>query len=79
MYGKNLMGAYKDKLSYEERWQVIHYVRSLQAKDKGLVYSQLENTLNTIDRPGGEIVSVTDPIEPPGEDSNVHSDDHSHH
>ncbi len=30
MYGKNVMGGYADKLSYEERWQVIHYIRSLQ-------------------------------------------------
>ncbi|MBX2893009.1 MAG: cytochrome c [Saprospiraceae bacterium] len=32
MYGKNVMGSYADKLSYEERWQVIHYIRSLQTK-----------------------------------------------
>ncbi len=38
MYGKNVMGHYKDKLSYEERWQVIHYIRSLQAKSQGRDY-----------------------------------------
>lgn len=38
MHGKNMMGAYKDKLSYEERWQVIHYIRSLQAKSQGREY-----------------------------------------
>ncbi len=46
MYGLNVMGAYKDKLSYEERWQVIHYIRSLQAADKKLVYNESQNTLN---------------------------------
>ncbi len=46
MYGLNVMGAYKDKLSYEERWQVIHYIRSLQAADKKLAYSETQNTLN---------------------------------
>jgi mono/diheme cytochrome c family protein len=46
MYGKNLMGAYKDKLGYEERWQVIHYIRSLQAKDRKLQYNANVNTLN---------------------------------
>lgn len=46
MYGKNAMGAYKDKLSFEERWQVIHYIRSLQAESKKLVYNEQENTLN---------------------------------
>lgn len=55
MYGKNLMGNYKGKLNYEERWEVIHYIRSLQAKEKGLAYNQMENSLNAVDRPAGEI------------------------
>lgn len=33
MRGRNLMGPYIDKLNTEERWQVIHYIRSLQAKE----------------------------------------------
>ena len=56
MHGKNMMGAYADKLSYEERWQVIHYIRSLQAKTKGLVYNEDENTY-TSDVPGGPILA----------------------
>ncbi len=52
MHGKNVMGGYADKLSYEERWQVIHYIRSLQANEKKLVYNEAENTLNEIDVPG---------------------------
>ncbi len=51
MHGKNVMGGYADKISYEERWQVIHYIRGLQAKDKKLVYNEQENTLNEIDVP----------------------------
>lgn len=47
MHGKGVMGSYTDKLSYEERWQVIHYIRSLQAKQRKLAYNQYENTLNT--------------------------------
>ncbi len=46
MYGKGVMGSYSDKLSYEERWQVIHYIRHLQAKDRKLRYDQYDNTLN---------------------------------
>lgn len=46
MYGKNVMGGYADKLSYKERWEVIHYIRSLQAVEKKLAYSPTENTLN---------------------------------
>ena len=62
MYGKNLMGAYKDKLSFEERWQVIHYIRSLQAKELKLAYNEDINTLNDIDIPASEIEAalVTD-------------------
>ena len=39
MYGKNVMGGYADKLSYEERWQVIHHIRSLQAAELGTTYA----------------------------------------
>jgi mono/diheme cytochrome c family protein len=46
MYGKNVMGGYADKLSYEERWQVIHWIRALQAKDKKLQYTADDNTFN---------------------------------
>ncbi|HLF64029.1 MAG TPA: cytochrome c [Saprospiraceae bacterium] len=55
MYGKNMMGSYADKLSFEERWKVIHYIRSLQAKTKELVYNENENTY-TNDVPGGPIL-----------------------
>jgi hypothetical protein len=40
------MGGYSDKVSYEERWQVIHYIRSLQAKEAGATYNEEENTFN---------------------------------
>lgn len=51
MYGKNVMGGYSDKLSFEERWQVIHYIRSLQATSKNLAYNETTNTLNNVDAP----------------------------
>lgn len=38
MYGKNAMLGHADKLNYEERWVVIHYIRSLQAAAKGAKY-----------------------------------------
>ncbi len=47
MFGKNVMGSYADKLSFEERWQVIHYIRSLQAKDAKLQYDEEGNMLNS--------------------------------
>lgn len=46
MYGKNVMGGYSDKLSYQERWEVIHYIRSLQAKVKGVEYGEAASTTN---------------------------------
>lgn len=55
MHGYNAMGAYKDKLSYEERWQVIHYIRALQARETGAEYSPMVNTLNpAFGTPGAE-------------------------
>lgn len=47
IHGRNLMGGYADKLSYKERWQVIQYIRSLQAASKKLEYSESANTLNS--------------------------------
>lgn len=52
IYGKNVMGGYSDKLSFEERWQVLHYIRSLQAKSKSLEYSETANSLSNIEKPG---------------------------
>ncbi|GAB4251826.1 MAG: hypothetical protein Kow0027_16060 [Saprospiraceae bacterium] len=46
MYGKNVMGPHADKLSFEERWDVIHYIRSLQAKAKKVKYDSEVNELN---------------------------------
>jgi mono/diheme cytochrome c family protein len=45
MYGKNVMGGYSDKLSYEERWDVIHYIRACQAAEKKVRYDENANTL----------------------------------
>lgn len=59
IYGKNVMGGYADKLSYEERWQVIHYIRSLQAKEAGLQYDEMGNTLN----PAATTIAATDETE----------------
>ncbi|MEE9439629.1 MAG: cytochrome c [Saprospiraceae bacterium] len=59
MHGKNMMGGYADKVTYNERWNIIHYIRSLQAKEKKLVYSELENTLNSIDIPVGNINTIS--------------------
>lgn len=51
VYGKNVMGGYTDKLSFEERWQVLHYIRSLQAKSKNLLYNEKANTLSNVEQP----------------------------
>jgi mono/diheme cytochrome c family protein len=51
MYGKNVMGAYKDKLNYRERWEVIHWIRALQAKEQGKEYNAEDNTLNDFAQP----------------------------
>lgn len=46
MYGYNVMGAYADKMNYEERWQVIHYIRNIQAKETETDYNQQVNSYN---------------------------------
>ena len=39
MHGKNVMLSHADKLSHDERWMVIHYIRSLQAAKAGTEYN----------------------------------------
>ncbi len=59
MHGYNVMGAYADKINYEERWQVIHYIRELQAKAAGKEYSPMVNTLNAaFGTPGKEFAEI---------------------
>lgn len=78
--GRNLMGSYKDKLSYEERWQVIHYIRSLQAKDLKLTYDQMENTLNQTATPAGEMVAdASEMMGEAGHDDGMHEGETNNH
>ena len=88
MHGKNVMGGYADKLSYEERWQVIHWIRALQAKELDLEYSPTANTLNPeYGTPASDLVAMAKPGpaagDPPGgeaaeeNDSEQEAEDHS--
>ena len=84
MYGKNVMGGYADKISYEERWQVIHWIRALQAKEKKLEYNAEVNSLNpTFGTPESEVPAIAqsmeDDAEAPAEADGHHEDgDHGH-
>ena len=75
MYGRNMMGSYRDKLSYEDRWQVIHYVRSLQAKNEKLEYNQLSNTLNDVDVPAGHEIEEMAANQNSDTESTIHDAD----
>ena len=87
LHGKNVMGSYADKLSYEERWQVIHYIRLLQAKSLKLEYSAEKNTLNSVDVPAAEFVSTLPAMDKEAvhegdghgnDDAHGHDDGHGH-
>ncbi len=63
MYGKNVMGGYADKISYEERWQVIHWIRALQAKEKKAEYTAESNTLNpTFGTPASKVAPIAQQV-----------------
>jgi mono/diheme cytochrome c family protein len=81
MHGKNLMGGYSDKLSHDERWNVIHYIRSLQAKSKSLTYNQFENTFtsNAADVPAGEMAVAHVKEETPHDNEHGHGHEKGHH
>ncbi len=79
MYGKNVMGSYADKLSYRERWEVIHYIRSLQAKERKLEYSPSANTLNSEAKPWAVVeaqMPKEKPVQPAAPADAANGDDH---
>ncbi len=81
IYGKNVMGGYADKVSYEERWNVIHYIRSLQAKETKTVYSEKANTLNDFAVPAATIqapIAENNSHDDASHSDEAHEGDHSH-
>ncbi len=69
MFGINMMGSHADKLSYEERWQVIHYIRMMQAKEKKADYSSEANSLNPeFGVPGDSVKAAATTSEPEEDD-----------
>jgi mono/diheme cytochrome c family protein len=77
MHGYNAMGAYKDKVSYEERWQVIHYIRVLQAKETKTEYSSMVNTLNaSFGTPGTEFTGMASGGHGAGDEHHMDAGDH---
>lgn len=58
MHGKNVMGGYADKLSYEERWNVIHYIRAEQAKAKGTTYETSTASVTPVSGDAPQAVQV---------------------
>ncbi|WBM75753.1 c-type cytochrome [Saprospira grandis] len=49
MHGKGVMLSHADKLSHDERWMVIHYIRSLQAEKYDLPTANGQNKVATPD------------------------------
>lgn len=89
MHGKNVMGGYADKISYEERWNVIHHIRSLQAAATKTKYNAKLNTLNNIEIPGETLPPIasemgnmsnhdTEGGHGEGHSTETHEGDHSH-
>ncbi len=79
MYGKNVMGGYADKISYEERWNVIHWIRALQAKEQGKDYNENINTLNGTDTPMASVKKVAEKvIEKMDHSGGSHDANHGH-
>ena len=74
MYGKNVMGSYADKLSYKERWEVIHYIRSMQATAKKAEYSASANTFNQEATPWAVLdASMKKDMAPAVKDTSMHA------
>ena len=75
MYGKNVMGGYSDKISFEERWQVIHWIRALQAKNTKVKYDENVNELNPDFGVPANSVEKMAVVEDPAEVAEADTDD----
>jgi mono/diheme cytochrome c family protein len=62
MHGKGKMQSHADKLTPDERWMVIHYIRELQAKKTGVEYNPMVS-VNTAPSSVNESV-VPEEVEP---------------
>ena len=68
MHGKGMMQSHADKLTPDERWTVIHYIRSLQAIKNGVDY----NPVTTVNVPP----SPKDPVSPEVTEESIEEEDH---
>ena len=78
MYGKNVMGSYADKLSFKERWDVIHYIRSLQADELKLTYDENSNTLNEVGVPYATVAHLYEQAAQDHDHEHMHDEDDHH-
>ena len=76
IHGKNVMGGYGDKMSYEERWNVIHHIRALQATATEKEYNANINTLNNIDIPFAQVKQVVEHTDVEAHTHDGHSEHH---
>ena len=65
LHGKGMMQSHADKLEPMERWEVIHYIRSLQATKKGEEY---DPSVKVNEAP----VAVEESTEDEGHEEDVH-------
>ena len=77
MYGRNVMGSYADKLTFRERWEVIHYIRSLQAKTKKLEYTDAVNTFNKEAIPGNTLAATMKKVPVSTDTTNIPGSQHT--
>jgi len=63
MYGKNMMGAYSSQLDAKQRWQVIAYIKSVQAENGGAPFTMIsqegsEVVMNSEDKTMEEVATA---------------------
>ena len=67
VYGKNMMGSYASQLDPKQRWQVVAYIKSVQAENGGAAFDMIS------EEPVEEVqVKVTE------ESEEAHTEDHDH-
>ncbi len=80
MFGKNMMGSYASQLDPKQRWQVIAYIKSVQAEKSGAAFNMISEEPQYVEHSEdehGENMETAETHAAGAEEAQDHEGDHS--
>lgn len=79
VYGKNMMGSYASQLDPKQRWQVVAYIKSIQAENGGAAFNMISDEPEVVEHSEDEHGMSMEEAEAQhaeGEEGHNHDEDH---